>query len=64
MLQETARFVVDIVLSTENGELPDDRTVERMIVDQMSGELDEETGLACVAVKVDHRAMLEIEETR
>ena len=50
MTQETKTYTVEITLSTENGELPTDEEVERLIVDQMSGELDETTGLACVAV--------------
>jgi hypothetical protein len=63
-LQETATFAVSIILSTENGELPDDFAVQRLINDQMSGELDEETGLACLGVSVHYRSMLSIEEER
>ena len=50
MTRETKTYTVDLTLSTENGELPTDDEVEQLIVDQMSGELDETTGLACVAV--------------
>lgn len=52
MTNETATYSVEITLSTANGELPKTADVERLIVDQMSGELDETTGLACLAVTV------------
>lgn len=49
-LQETATFRVNIRLSTEQGELPTDTEVERLVADQMSGVLDEHTGLRTIAV--------------
>jgi hypothetical protein len=51
-LQETALFTVHMTFTTDNGELPDDRTIEELIADQMAGELDEATGLGCMAVTV------------
>ena len=53
---ETAKFTVEIILSTDSGELPSDEDVERMIVDQMHGELDEETGLAALAITLISRS--------
>lgn len=50
--QETASYLVVVTLTNEQGELPDDRGVEKLIVDQMGGMLDDETGLACVSARV------------
>jgi hypothetical protein len=50
MTNETQKYTVAIILSTTNGELPTDDEVEQLVLDQMSGELDETTGLACLAV--------------
>lgn len=49
-LQETATYAVATTLSTESGELPSDEVVAQLIHDQMSGDLDEETGLRCIGV--------------
>jgi len=49
-LQETAAFEVVLLLSTEEGELPTDEEVTRLIRDQMDGVLDETTGLNCIHV--------------
>jgi hypothetical protein len=54
-LAETATFAVEITFTTDNGELPTDEEVERLISDQMSGELDETTGLAAMAVTLIER---------
>jgi hypothetical protein len=51
-LQETKTYKVELTLSTEQGELPIDEIVERMIVDQMDGQLDDETGLRCIDVSL------------
>ena len=51
-LQETARVRADLIFTTDNGELPDKDALERLIVDQMAGELYETTGLGCMAVVV------------
>lgn len=47
---ETAKYTVEMVLSTTDGELPDHADVEKLVIDQMSGELDETTGLFCISV--------------
>lgn len=47
---ETATYTVEVILSTTEGELPDHEDVEKLIRDQMSGELDETTGLFCIDV--------------
>jgi len=52
MTNETATYVIELTLSTANGELPRISEVERLVSDQMSGELDETTGLACLATIV------------
>lgn len=49
---ETANFKVIITLSTEEGELPDNDEVQELIFNQMSGDLDDETMLRCIAVGV------------
>lgn len=64
MVQETAGFYTVITLSTEDGELPDDFAVTRLIQDQMDGILDEETGLQCISVTVQYRTTLDIVEER
>lgn len=50
--QETAKVSAELTFSTDNGELPDKEGIEQLIADQMSGELDEETGLGCMVVTV------------
>jgi hypothetical protein len=50
--QETVRVRADLIFTTDNGEVPDQAGLERLISDQMSGELDEATGLGCMAVTV------------
>lgn len=52
MTQETGTFTAEITLSTEMGELPKVSEIERLIKDQMDGELDERTGLRCIGVYV------------
>jgi hypothetical protein len=53
--QETATFTVKITLTTEDGELPEDKNVEDLVLAQMSGELDDYTGLWCPAVTLVKR---------
>lgn len=53
-LQETCSYIVEITLSTENGELPSPEEVELLINTQMGGELDEETGLMCISTVLTH----------
>lgn len=48
---ETASYLVVMTLTNGQGELPDDRGVEKLIADQMSGELDD-TGLFCASARV------------
>lgn len=50
--QETATYQVEVTLSTEQGELPADSDVGQLIFDQMAGELDDNTGLRCIAVRL------------
>jgi len=45
-------YRTNIILSTESGEVPTPEEVERLIEDQMSGVLDEDTGLTCISVQV------------
>lgn len=52
---ETATFVVHVTLSTENGELPDNDAVERLIFDQMDDCLDDDTRLECLAIDLKGR---------
>jgi hypothetical protein len=52
---ETAKFTAEIVLSTEQGELPTDEDVVRLIYDQMGGTLDDYTDLTCLTVKLIDR---------
>ena len=47
---ESLDYIVSITLMTEDGELPTADQVEGLIADQMSGELDPDTGLFCGAV--------------
>jgi hypothetical protein len=49
---ETRTYSFEIVLSTTEGELPSDSEVKHMVEDQMNGELDETTGLFCIAVRL------------
>jgi hypothetical protein len=49
---ETAKYTVEIILTTTEGELPHREEVQQLIADQMSGELDEVTGLFCPYVEV------------
>lgn len=49
-LQETTTYLVNVRLSTEQGECPDEYEFERLVADQMSGVLDEDTGLHSIAV--------------
>lgn len=46
---------VEMIFTTDQGEIPDDEALQEMIASQMSGELDEETGLGCMAVEVTGR---------
>lgn len=48
--EQTATFSVKVRLSTERGELPTDVEVERLVADQMGGQLDDYTGLHTTAV--------------
>lgn len=50
---ESAEYTVRISLMTQSGELPTPRDVEDLIATQMSGELDEDTGLFCAGVSLD-----------
>lgn len=54
MTQETVKVTVEIIF-TSDGEIPDDAVLERLIVDQMAGELDEQS-LAAMAVTVISRS--------
>lgn len=49
---ETAVVWVKMIFTNDRGELPDDDGLRELIADQMNGELDEETGLGCMAVEV------------
>ena len=49
-LSESKIYIVEITLGTDVGELPTDSEVEELIADQMSGELDEDTGLFALGV--------------
>lgn len=51
-LSESKRYNVVIILGTESGELPTDNEVKELIIIQMAGELDEETGLFCIDVEM------------
>lgn len=48
---ETRTYTLEIVLYTTKGELPSDSEVRQLVEDQMGGELDEVTGLFCIAVR-------------
>lgn len=48
---ETSTYRVDITLSTEVGELPIPEEVESLVSTQMSGELNDDTGLRCLSVR-------------
>lgn len=50
--QETVKVNADLIFTTDHGEVPTKPDLERLISDQMSGELDEATGLGCMAVTV------------
>ena len=63
MTSETATYTVEVILSTTAGELPDHEDVEQLIRDQMSGELDETTGLFCIDVHLKKYKCEEISET-
>ncbi len=54
---ESDTYVVEITLATDNGELPTQDEVERLVADQMGvGDmLDEGTGLACIGVRLTSR---------
>lgn len=54
---ESATFIVEITLGTEEGELPDDNEVEELVANQMAGELDEDTGLFTMAVILVERVV-------
>lgn len=56
MLQETVTFDVTIVLSTAAGEVPTNEIVREMIESQMSGILDDDSGLECIYVGVEGRS--------
>lgn len=47
-LQETSRYTVEITLTTELGECPTKDVMESLLETQMSGILDEDTGLRYV----------------
>lgn len=59
--QETATYVLSITLSTEQGELPSDIEVERLVADQMDGVLDELTGLTSIEVVLIENATTKAE---
>lgn len=46
---ETVAYTVIIHLTTDNGECPTKDEMSQLVLDQMNGELDETTGLACMA---------------
>jgi hypothetical protein len=48
--QETVKVSAELILTTEHGEVPGG--LGQLILDQMSGELDEDTGLTCIGVDV------------
>jgi hypothetical protein len=50
--QETAEYRLTVVMSTELGELPSTDAIEDMITSQLGGELDDATGLRCIAVEL------------
>ena len=52
MTAETVKVTVEMIFTTDNGEVPEDNDLARLIGDQMYGELDEETGLGCMSVNV------------
>lgn len=43
----SAHYVLEIYLSTSSGDLPSMDDVEQLVSDQMSGLLDDDTGLVC-----------------
>lgn len=47
---ETFTYRLEIILSTEAGELPTQEEVRQLVIDQMAGELDPTTGLKCLGV--------------
>ena len=49
---ETATYIVEIVFTTTDGELPTKEEATQLIADQMAGELDERTGLFYASVQV------------
>jgi hypothetical protein len=51
-LQDTVTYLVSITLSTKQGEAPGLIGAENLIITQMGGELDEDTGLTCIDVDV------------
>jgi hypothetical protein len=51
-LQETVLVKVEMIFTTEEGEVPDLAGFERLISEHLAGELDERTGLECMVVKV------------
>jgi len=51
-MSKEGKYVVILTLTTDTGELPNKEEAEDLIVAQMSGELDDTTGLACMAVEV------------
>jgi hypothetical protein len=53
--QETARVLVELVFTTEQGEIPNDLSLKRLIDDQMEGILDDETGLRCLVTEITAR---------
>lgn len=59
--RETTTYVTYITLSTEQGELPSDIEVERLVADQMSGVLDGLTGLSAIAVGLIERNKISAE---
>jgi hypothetical protein len=49
-VSESQTYQFTILLCTQDGELPTDAEVETLVADQLSGELDPETGLFAGAV--------------